>query len=67
MSYGSYGPDNWARAIYYVDRLLKGAKVAELPVEQASTYRLVVNIKTAKALGSKIPESVLVRAEEVIR
>ena len=67
MSYGSYGPDNWARAIYYVDRLLKGAKVAELPVEQASTYKLWVNLKTAKALGIKIPESIMLRADEVIR
>jgi putative tryptophan/tyrosine transport system substrate-binding protein len=67
MSYGSFGPDNWARAVYYVDRLLKGAKVAELPVEQVSTYRLAVNLKTAKALGIKLPESILLRADEVIR
>ena len=67
MSYGSFGPDNWVRAAYYVDRLLKGAKVADLPVEQVSTYKLWVNLKTAKALGIKIPESVLMRADEVIR
>ena len=67
MSYGSSNPDNWVRAVYYVDRLLKGAKVADLPVEQVSTYKLVVNLKTAKALGIKIPESVLMRADEVIR
>ena len=67
MSYGSSNPDNYARAVYYVDRLLKGAKVADLPVEQVSTYKLWVNLKTAKALGIKIPESVLVRADEVIR
>ena len=67
MSYGSLNPDNWVRAVYYVDRLLKGAKVADLPVEQVSTFKLVVNLKTAKALGIKIPESVLMRADEVIR
>ena len=67
MSYGSSNPDNWARAVYYVDRLLKGTKVAELPVEQVSTFKLAVNLKTAKALGIKIPESVLMRADEVIR
>ena len=67
MSYGSSNPDNYARAVYYVDRLLKGAKVADLPVEQVSTYKLWVNLKTAKALGIKIPESILLRADEVIR
>ncbi len=67
MSYGSLNPDNWVRAVYYVDRLLKGAKVADLPVEQVSTFKLVVNLKTAKALGIKIPESVLMRADAVIR
>ncbi len=67
MSYGSFGPDNWVRAAYYVDRLLKGAKVADLPLEQVSTYKLWVNLKTAKALGIKIPESIMLRADEVIR
>ena len=67
MSYGSFNPDTWVRAAYYVDRLLKGAKVADLPVEQASTFKLVVNLKTAKALGIKVPESILLRADEVIR
>ncbi|MEO5862511.1 MAG: ABC transporter substrate binding protein, partial [Burkholderiales bacterium] len=67
MSYGSSNSDNWARAVYYVDRLLKGAKVADLPVEQVSTYKLWVNLKTATALRIKIPESVLMRADEVIR
>ena len=67
MSYGSLIPDNWVRAVYYVDRLLKGAQVADLPVEQVSTYKLALNLKTAKALGIKIPESVLMRADEVIR
>jgi len=67
LSYGSFGPDNWVRAAYYVDRLLKGARVADLPVEQVSTFRLVVNLKTAKALGITIPQSILLRADEVIR
>ena len=67
MSYGSYGPDNWARAAYYVNRLLKGAKLADLPVEQISTFKFVLNLKTAKAFGIKIPETILLRADEVIR
>ena len=67
MSYGSSAVDTWERAAYYVDRLMKGAKVADLPVEQLSTYKLAVNLKTAKALGIKIPESVLMRADEMIR
>ena len=65
LSYGS--GNNWGRAFYYVDRLLKGAKVADLPVEQASTFTLAVNLKTAKALGLTIPQSILLRADEVIR
>jgi len=67
LSYGSVNLDNWKRAGYYVDRLLKGAKVADLPVEQVSTFKLTVNLKTAKALGIKIPQAILVRADEVIR
>jgi putative ABC transport system substrate-binding protein len=66
LSYGSSGPSNWARAAYYVGRLLKGAKLADLPVEQVSAFRLAVNLKTAKALGLVIPQSVLLRADEVI-
>lgn len=67
MSYGSSGVATWAHSIYYVDRLLKGAKVADLPVEQVSTFKLVLNLKTAKALGLTIPETILIRADEVIR
>ena len=66
----SYGFDNVAafgRAAYFVDRLLRGAKPAELPVEQALTIKLVVNMSTAKAIGVIIPESILLRADEVIR
>ena len=66
----SYGPDIsavWTRTAYYVDRLLKGAKASDLPVEQASNLKLAVNLKTAKALGITVPESILLRADEVIR
>ena len=67
LSYGSFGYDSFVRAARYVDRLLKGATPAELPVEQMENIKLVVNSKTAKALGIKLPESILVRADEVIR
>jgi len=67
MSYGPDSAESYKRAAYYVDRLLKGAKPSDLPVEQLSRLKLVVNLKTAKALGIKIPESILVRADEVIR
>jgi putative tryptophan/tyrosine transport system substrate-binding protein len=66
----SYGPDHidlTRRAAVYIDRILKGAKPAELPVEQASTYQLVINLKTAKALGLTIPPSVLRGADELIQ
>jgi len=55
------------RAAEYVDKVLRGANPAELPIEQATQYRLVVNLKTAKALGLTIPQSLLLRADEVIR
>jgi putative ABC transport system substrate-binding protein len=66
ISYGSYGNASFERAGYYVDRLLKGAKASELPVEQMSNIKLLVNTKTAKALGLTIPQSILLRADEVI-
>jgi putative ABC transport system substrate-binding protein len=66
----SYGADSFypfEQAAYFVDRLLKGANAADLPVEQISKLKLIVNLKTAKALGITIPESILLRADEVIR
>jgi putative ABC transport system substrate-binding protein len=67
MSYGSDRMETQKRSWYYADRLLKGAKPSELPVEEISTLRLTVNLRTAKALGIAIPLSVLARADEVVR
>jgi putative tryptophan/tyrosine transport system substrate-binding protein len=66
ISYGPNIPDLWRRSADYVDKILHGAKIADLPVEQPTKFELVVNLQTAKALGLTIPESFLSRADEVI-
>ncbi len=67
MSYGANYADTFGRAAYFVDRILKGAKSAELPVEQPARFELAINLQTAKALGLTIPQSVRVRADRLIQ
>jgi ABC-type uncharacterized transport system substrate-binding protein len=67
LSYSSNEPENFRRAAYYVDRILKGAKPADLPVERSTKFEFVINLKTAKQIGLTIPQSVMYRADKVIK
>jgi putative ABC transport system substrate-binding protein len=66
ISYGQHLADSYRRAATYVDRIFNGAKPSELPVELSTRLELIVNLKTAKALGLSVPDTVLARADEVI-
>lgn len=65
-SYGPSLPSVWRRSAEYVDKIFKGVDPAEMPVEQPTTFELVLNLKTAKSLGLSIPEAVILRADKVI-
>jgi putative ABC transport system substrate-binding protein len=67
LSYGPHPVERWRRAAFYVDKLLKGANAAELPVEQPSTFELVINLKVAKSLGLAIPQLIVLQADQVMQ
>jgi putative tryptophan/tyrosine transport system substrate-binding protein len=67
MSYGPSNADLYKRAAYFIDRIFRGTAPKDLPIEQEDRLKLVVNQKTAKQLGIKIPEAILLRADEVVR
>jgi putative ABC transport system substrate-binding protein len=66
LSYGADGIASFRRAAYYVDRILKGARPGDIPIEQPTTFELVLNMKTAKALGLTMPPEIMVRVDKVI-
>ena len=66
MSYGQDLNKNYVRAATYVDKILRGAKPADLPIEQPTVYEMIVNLKTARALGLKVPDTILLQATKVI-
>ena len=66
MSYAASFPDTWRRAATYIDKILRGAKPADLPVEQPTKFEFTINLKAAKAIGIDIPPSIFLRADHVI-